>query len=153
MNVIPFERLVLNSELSETELTVRLNDYVEPFRFSWNNFRKSSKLYVGRINEKEFGIRRIVRGRNSFVPYVHGRFGKKGNGTEIIITMRLHYMVMSLLLFFIGFLIFARIKYHEITPLMFILFIYLMTMYFFNEECNKAKSDLRDILEANPAPV
>lgn len=153
MNFIPFKKLVINSELNENELITRLKDCVEPSRFSWNNFRNSPKLYVGRISEKEFAIRGIIRGRNSFLPYVHGRIGTKENGTQIIITLRLHFVVLVVLLFFASFLIFATIKYHEIAPLIFIFFIYVMTMYLFNKECNKTKSDLQNMLKANITTV
>jgi len=150
MNIFPFQKIVLTSKLNENELTSRLNEYVEPSRFKLYWLRDSPKLYVGNITEKGFGIRRIFKGRNSFIPFVIGKIEKEGAGSKIVVIMRLHYIVMFPLLFLTCFVFFyGVIKENNFVLLFFILVFYLVLMYFFNIETNRTKKDLQIFLEAN----
>ena len=150
MNIFPFQKIVLNSKLNENELTSRLNEYVKPSQFKLYWLRDSPKPYVGNITEKGFGIRRIFKGRNSFIPFVIGKIEKKEIGSKIVVIMRLHYIVMLPLLFFTCFVFFyAVIKENNFVLVFFILIFYLVLMYFFNIETNRTKKDLQTFLEAN----
>ncbi len=149
MNIFPFQKIVLTSKLNENELTSRLNEYVEPFQFKLYWLRDSPKPYVGNITEKGFGIRRIFKGRNSFIPFVIGKIEKKEAGSKIVVIMRLHFIVMFPLLFLTCFVFFyGVIRENNFVLLFFILVFYIVLMYFFNIETNRTKKDLSIFLEA-----
>lgn len=150
MKFFPFSKLVLNSALNVNELNSRLNEYVEPPKFSWFDcLRKTSKLYIGKISGQNFAIRQIRKGQNSFAPYIIGKIETHGTGTKIVLTMRLHYAVILFMLWIIGFILYSEIKYHQGIGLWFILFMYIMTMFGFNLEYNKVKKDLQIMLDAH----
>jgi hypothetical protein len=149
MKLVPFAKLILDSHLNVCEVTTRLNEYVMPYDW-YDNLRHSSKLYFGKVSERDFRIWRIIKkGRNSFVPIVNGKIENYGTGSRIILTMQLHNGLMLFLLFILALGIYSIFKNHSADGLIFMLLMYLMTIFFFNDEYKKAKNDLRTILEGH----
>jgi hypothetical protein len=150
MFFIPYKKLTTHSEISEDVLFARLNENVEPHTgFRFDNYSKSLKPFVGKIREKTFDIRPIFKGRNSFIPYIHGSIEKQDTGNIIIVTMRLHYAtVFFVVILFVILPIYLSFKYHEIGGIVFALLAYFMTIFGFNYEYNKAKRTLENILKA-----
>ena len=136
MILLPFEKLILYTDLKKFDIALRLIEYLEPahsFKYYWR--QNSPKLYVGKITEKGFGIRRIFKRQNSFIPFVNGIIEEN--------PMHLHYIVLLPLSLMICFLIYAIFRYHEISLIVFLLMIYLMTISFFNIETSRTKKDLQ----------
>ena len=150
MLLIPYKKLTTHSDIPEDALLARLNENVEPHTgFRFDNYSKSVKPFVGKVSEKTFDIRPVFKGRNSFIPYIHGSLEKQETGNKIILTMRLHYAALFILLtLFIIMPIYWCFKYHEIAGVVFALLTYFMTIFGFNYEFNKAKNTLQNILEA-----
>ena len=150
MLLIPYKILTIHSDITEDVLLERLNKNVEPYiGFRFDNYSKSLKPFVGKVSDKTFGIRPVFRGRNSFIPYIHGSIKKQETGNKIILIMRLHYAA----LFFVGTLfiiipIYLSFKYNEMGGVVFALLTYFMTIFGFNYEYNKAKNTLQNILES-----
>jgi hypothetical protein len=150
MLFIPYKKLTLRSLLTGDLLTATLKENIEPYSgFRFDNYRKSTKAYVGKVSDRTFDIRPVFKGQNSFIPFVHGNIEDTVNGSIITLTFRLHYSVSILVTLMICFMIFSVIKYHETFGLIFILFVYLMTIIFFNIEYSKTKNTLEKILGAS----
>lgn len=149
MLLIPYKKLTFHSALSNNILTSRLQENTENYSgFRFDNYSKSSKLFVGKVGERTFDIRPVYQGRNSFIPYVHGVIESSAVGSKITLTMRLHYAVGVGLTALVAFMIYSVIKYRELNGLLFISFIYLMTVGFFNVDYVKTKKALQNIFEA-----
>ncbi len=150
MLLIPYQKLTTHSDLAEDVLLARLNENVEPYTgFRFDNYSKSLKAFVGKVSEKTFNIRPVFKGRNSFIPYIHGSIEREETGNRIIVTLRLHYVTLFILLtLFIIMPIYWCFKYQEIKGAVFALITYLITVFMFNYEYNKAKYTLQNILEA-----
>jgi hypothetical protein len=150
MLLIPYKKLTTLSDITEDALLERLNENVEPHTgFRFDNYSKSLKPFVGKVSEKTFDIRPVFKGRNSFIPYIHGSIEKQKTGNKITVTISLHYVALFILLtLFIIMPIYVSFKYHEIAGVVFALLIYFMTIFGFNYEYNKAKDALQNILEA-----
>ena len=150
MLFIPYKKLTTYSDITEGVLIERLNENVQPyFGFHFDNYSKSLKPFVGKVSEKTFDIRPVFKGRNSFIPYIHGSIEKQETGNKIILTMSLHYAALFIVaILFIIMPIYLSFKYHEIGGVIFALLTYFMTIFGFNYEYNKAKNTLQNILEA-----
>lgn len=149
MLLIPYKKLTFHSALSDNVLTSRLQENTENYSgFRFDNYSKSSKLFVGKVGERTFDIRPVYEGRNSFIPYVQGIIESSATGSKVTLTMRLHYAVAVGLTAMVAFMIYSVIKYRELHGLLFIFFIYLMTVGFFNVDYAKTKKALQDIFEA-----
>ena len=150
MLLIPYKKLITHSDITVNTLLERLNDNVDPHTgFRFDNYSKSLKPFVGNVSEKTFDIRPVFKGRNSFIPYIHGSIEKQVTGNKIILTMSLHYAALFIIaILFIIIPIYLSFKYHEIEGVVFALLAYFMTIFGFNYEYNKAKNTLQNILEA-----
>jgi hypothetical protein len=139
----------MQSALAENVLTKRLYESVETYSgFRWDNYTRSSKPFVGKVSETTFDIRPVFEGRNSFIPFVHGVIEKGATGSRVTLTMRLHYVVAIFLTLLTCLMIFSIIRYHELFGILFILFVYVMTISFFNIEYKKTRRILQKIFES-----
>ena len=150
MLLIPYKKLTTYSDITEDALFERLNENVAPYTgFRFDNYSKSLKPFVGKVREKTFDIRPVFKGRNSFVPYIHGSIEKQETDNKIIVTVNLPYAALFIVAtLFIILPIYLSFKYHEIGGVIFALLTYFMTIFGFNYEYNKAKNTLQNILEA-----
>ena len=141
--------MTLHSKLTGDLLNAVLNENVEPYSgFRFDNYSKSSKLYVGKVSNRTFYIRPVFKGRDSFIPFIQGKIVDTVNGSIINIKFRLHNYVSISLTCMICFLIFSTIKYHETPVLIFIIFIYSITIIPFNIEYLRTRDILEKILKA-----
>ena len=149
MNLLLFRKITIVSSLTETELVSRLSEIVDlkkSSRFSFN-YEDPTKLYVGQIESSRFKIYRIVKGTNSFRPIIQGNIIDNLSTRVIELKMRLHFIVVLFLLWLSGFIIYCIIKNSDsdYSELIFIGLVLGMTIFFFNQECNKSTKDLEDI--------
>ena len=162
MKFLPTENITYKTKLKDTEVINRLSDLVEPER----KFRLgllssgSTKPYEGQISGQTFDIKRIIRGRNSFLPIIKGIIQRDLNGTTITVKMRLHIFVMFFLCIWcavvgLGCIAFLTKAFNNskfdttaIIPFGMLLFAYVLTMVGFKSESNKSKKDLQKLFEA-----
>jgi hypothetical protein len=153
MLLLPYKKLVVYSAVSSEAITEILKHTVEPYvGYRFDQYSKSSKLYVGKVGDRTFSIRPVFSGRNSFIPRIIGTIADTQHGSRVSLIFRLHHIVTILVLWMTGFLIFSVIKYRETPALLFFLFIYVLTIGSFNYEYRKSKSLLLKILKADAKP-
>lgn len=149
MLFIPYKKLTLHSKSTSDLFIAKLNENIEPYSgFQFDNYSKSYKPYVGKVSDRTFDIRPVFKGRNSFIPFIHGKIEDTEKGSSIIMVIRLHYIVAILITLMLCCIIFSLIEYQEIFGITLVLFIYLTTIVFFNIEYSKTKNIFVKIFDA-----
>jgi hypothetical protein len=160
--LLPYKRLVFESQFSKEEIIRRLLAEVASRRLSFGIFENRIEKFEGEVSETGFKISRILRYRNSFRPVVEGEFFPLVKGVRIEVRMRLQMIVMLFSIVWLSFvavgagaIIFQIISTGGFATGMFIpfgmLLFYLLLMTIgFGVEANKASRLLSDIFEAHP---
>lgn len=165
MEFIPTKNITYKTKLNEAEIIGRLSDNIEPektVRFgAFNN--SSTKAYEGQIVEQTFKIKRIISGRNSFLPIINGIIEKDTEGLSIKVNMRIHAQVIIFLCIVcagtlgIGGFVFLMpllTQNSAFNPITFVFFIAPIVLYAsaiisFRNESNISKKDLQTIFQAD----
>jgi hypothetical protein len=173
MFYIPYGRIQIRSNLKADEIERRLKEQLEPFSPVSGILRGNHKYFQGGLENGNFKISRIINYRNSFRPVFIGRFQSEIEQTVIDLTLRLDYVVMALLIFFMlaimtnlflqsfSFLfqllisggsieLIKNISGDDWIRLLFMsagIFLYPFTMIGFNIEASKALQYLDDLFE------
>jgi hypothetical protein len=173
MFYIPYCRIQLKSKLKTDEIERRLNEQLGPFSPVSGILRGNHKYFQGSLENGNFKINRIINYRNSFKPVIIGRFQPEIDHTVIDLTLRLDYVVMALLIFFMFAILtnFILQSFSILFQLLFYggsielikyfsgsdwirllvmsvgIFLYPVTMIGFNIEANKALNYLDDLFE------
>ena len=161
--LLPYHRLVFESQFRKEEIIRRLSAEVARRRISFGIFENRREKFEGEVSETGFKINRIIRYRNSFRPVIEGEFSPLVKGVRIDVRLRLHTMVMIFSLLWLGFglvasgaVIFQFISTGGFATGMFIpiamwlFYIPLMTIAF-GVEANKAVKLLSEIFAADAA--
>jgi hypothetical protein len=91
--MLPFQTRVFDSTLQVDQVRARLQDAVKPL--SWPRGTPTERAFEGVVEGDTFRIHRIVRGRNSFRPELHGRIETSPTGrARVVVCFRLHPLVM-----------------------------------------------------------
>jgi hypothetical protein len=87
-------QLVISSPLSVEEVTQRLGREVAPpvTRPQWRDRRQQG--FEGTFADGQFSLIRLVRGRNSFRPWMTGRVSPQPMGTRVDVHLQLHIVVL-----------------------------------------------------------
>jgi hypothetical protein len=102
-SLVPFERLIIPTTLTFSEVLERLNEVVEPPKiFRITLFKRPAKPYEGTISGNTFKISRIIRGRNSFLPVIEGAIYPESFGCSIEIKMSLHKIVIVFMIYWLS---------------------------------------------------
>lgn len=149
MNLILYRQITLKTSLTETEITNRLSDNLEKKRnsFTFTN-TKSDKFFIGKFENSKFKIHQIIKGRNSFIPIIQGSITGDNTERNIELKMRLHLVSILFLVWVIGLISYYMWKTREYDGLIFISLMGIMTIFFFNQECNRTIKKLSDIFES-----
>ena len=110
MKFFPYYSYTIKSSLTPDEIRQKLADNIEPkklFRFNFLS-RNLTKPYEGEINGDTFNIRRIISGRDSFLPRIKGQISTTID-TEVHIVMRMALYTYIVLLTVNGALIYGLI--------------------------------------------
>lgn len=157
------EDMLLETKLSSNEIYEILKNNVD--KVQDNTFfhnRKSDKPYEGNIRKDAFGIREIIKGKNSFRPVIYGFYSSKENGTTLKIKIRIEISVFIFLCIFLGLFffffisgIFMMIKQKDIdffpfaiTGLILLSFGILWPIASFDSDRIKIKRELKTIFKA-----
>jgi hypothetical protein len=93
---VPYKKVTFQSELEPTEIFARLDKVTT--RFVWYKFPPREMDFVGRISSNKFLAYRNIRHRNTYLPWLNGKIKVDGKGSQIIVTMTLHPVAITLLL-------------------------------------------------------
>jgi hypothetical protein len=90
--MLPYQTRVFDSALEVAQARARLQDAVEPLPRPWR--APTARSFEGVVEGDTFRIHRIVRGRNSFRPELHGRIEAAPAGrARVVVSFRLHPLV------------------------------------------------------------
>jgi hypothetical protein len=163
--LLPYKRLVFESQSSKEEIIRRLSVEVASRRRRSGVFERRAEKFEGEVSETGFKISRVIRYRNSLLPLVEGQFLPLVKGVRIEVRMKLHTPVLifsilwlSLVVVGAGAVIFQIISTGKFAGAMFIpfgmlLFYYLLVTIGFGVEANEAGKLLSDIFEATDDQV
>lgn len=161
MRFLPFENIIYESDLTESELRDRIKQYIEPkkfFRIGLKN--KNTKPYEGYLKGNHFEINRIINYRNSFLPQIEGVITRVNGVTRINVIMRMYFFLYIFVILMyggigLGFMVIliSSINNNKFEPAIFIplgmlIFLYLLTMGGFKSESSISKKDLEKILNS-----
>ena len=159
MLLLPYDRFILKSRLTEDEIMSRLTDSMEPWQtLRWGS--SNSKEYEGEIDGLEFKLKRIIGYRNSFLPRIFGEIIRSKDSMRIEIKMRMHFFVQIFMIIWIGFTGFFTFSYwlsfngELVIDVFFLIsnllpfFGYGLTMVGYVPERNRSKNHLMKLFEA-----
>jgi len=161
MKFFPFKKIILTTPHSKDITIEKLKAFTEPpinIPFYRRNL-KEHKAFHGKFENEKFEIQRTINYRNSYLPYVKGRF-ENSNPTKVYLTFRPHKLVIFItIIWFIpifGTFIAALVTSFydsEIIPLILLMGIMLcfgigLVGVSFSNEFEKAKKKLVEILDA-----
>ena len=157
--LLPYKRLVFESQFSKEEIIRRLMTEVASRRRPFGMFERRAQKFEGEVSETGFKISRIIRYRNSFRPVVEGQFFPLVKGVRIEVRMRPHTTILifsilwlSLVVVGAGAVIFQIISTNNLPvgmfiPLGMLLFYCLLWTIAFGVEADKADKLLSAIFE------
>jgi hypothetical protein len=133
-----FTKLELTTKLSTTEILEKLNVLTFTSRLPFFKFNFTDKLFYGHISKDSFSISQVIKGKNSFVPIIHGKIiGERQN--KIVLKMRLHFVAIILIVFITTFIIWFQLKKFDVVGFLFLVVLYVMTVYNYIIESKKVK--------------
>ena len=91
----PGRRLVIDSPLSVEEVTHRLGREVAAPAITRPSREKRTQSFEGTFANGDFSFIRLVRGQNSFRPWMKGRVSAQAAGTRIDVHLQLHWFVLA----------------------------------------------------------
>lgn len=159
--ILPYDNLVLRTEISKNEVLERLNTLVEQDsnEFKRNSSSYKSKRYFGRISNNDFNVKRALSRNNSFTPNIIGEI-KDGvsKATIVQMKMRIDFLVAvvfivwvslaSLACVFVTFLsITDKFQPVFLAPFFAFFSVTIMSLYSYKTESRITKTDLSDLLE------
>jgi len=120
-------------------------------------WEQSAGEFEGELKNNEFEIKRIIRYRNSFLPLIKGRVENSGDGTRLIIEMRINVSAALFMTIWCGFLalgiswtIIFQDDYEPDSigiPIAMLVFGYVLVMSGYLYEARKAKDLLLSITQ------
>jgi hypothetical protein len=116
------------------------------------NFDFKGKPFFGTIKETKFIIMPVVEGRNSLVPVLKGEIiGDKSS--LIVVKMRLHFIVISFILFFTILIIWSLLINMNNGGLIVLPVIYSAIIFFYLRESKKYKTKFENYFKHNKLTI
>lgn len=105
-----FYRFEIDSALDPDAVLARLRPLagerptrMEAFMHSyWIAEAGGATPFIGWIEDRGFQLERRIRYRNSFLPQAHGVVVQAPNGSRILVTMQMHFLVVRFMIFWLG---------------------------------------------------
>jgi hypothetical protein len=93
------KHVTIDSPLMAADAVAQVATLVRPTGFrDWFGLPPSTTPFRGVVDDACFKLIPIVTGRNSFVPVIVGRVGSVSVGSQLKLTMRMHFLVTAFLL-------------------------------------------------------
>ncbi len=93
VQLLPHDRFNIQTPEAVQTVIKRVAAHVEPRKTVRWTFDRNHAPYEGSVSEAGFKMRRIPKGRNSFVPEIEGHFTTPPGGTVVHITLKLHPLI------------------------------------------------------------
>ena len=110
MNILPFERYDIESEMSINELFASIDQGCESWSFSYAYSGAVSKPLLGGRQGMNFKLYRAIRYHNSFLPIAFGRITKIDGKSVVKITLRMNILVMVFMAIWLSFTLIGAIS-------------------------------------------
>lgn len=151
MNILPHEKFELRTSLSQDEILKRMT---------------VNTMYKGKARDNTFEVQRIIKYRNSFLPCIKGVVQPAHKGSQILVTMKLHKLVIAfmavwfamLAVFTVAFMTMINIESTDNMHFIEYIFKYMpfimifmgaaICYFAFKKESKISRQDLKNILEA-----
>ena len=161
MDVIPYQRLIIDTDLNLEDAISRLSSAMRSKAASLYDSR-TKRGFHGTVTPERFRINRIIGFYNSFLPNIYGRFHARDNGTQIEARITLHPFVICFFFVLLGLIVIGLITtddWARATPFQiwrffgafggFMLIFYAVGMFSFNREAQKARRFLKSVYGGN----
>jgi hypothetical protein len=146
--LIPYGKVTIYGTFSAKKARNRLSSEMSPVFSYLIQAKFSDRLFKGKIAHNEFEMMRVVRNRNTFLPFVKGKIEETQTGCEI--TLKMRPMLVSLFiigLFFIvaGFISFnisfqaGKFDWTSLIPIAGMFLFYIFMFATFEEEVDFIK--------------
>jgi hypothetical protein len=107
---MPFYQFLLETVATPEVVTDRLRSLVREtpqatdysFRSFWKSRDQSGPPFVGSVDRSTFQLRRVISGRNSFLPRIRGHITSTGDATRVKVIMFMHPFTVVFMLFWLG---------------------------------------------------
>ena len=107
---MPFYRFHLETVATPEVVAGRLRSLVREtpratefsFRSFWKPIDMSGPPFVGSVDNCTFQLRRVISGRNSFLPRIRGHIIPTESGTSVKVIMFMHPFTVVFMLFWLG---------------------------------------------------
>lgn len=163
MWLFPYQRFTITTHLKSDEAIQRLSDNVNPppiyrwFRHPLSN-NEFERYFYGNKNGNVFKIyRAIIKGRNSFIPFIKCEVIDSNVGAKVKVRMRLHPVVLIFCLWILIICWFNKSTFGNIvftydkTALFIFLALYALVLSLFMYDALKDKKTLLTILDGEIA--
>lgn len=161
-----YSRVLIHTRLSAAEAEAIVQSLVQPKRFVLDPdpVPPDPRPFAGHVEAGRFKIRRVIRGRNDFLPVITGRVSPTEDGATVQVQMRLTHAVALLVGVMVTLLIAGLARelpdiIHERSILNLTLALYIptflicLTVFSYYPEKRKAERMLRAAFDAPPDPV
>jgi hypothetical protein len=142
----PFRKFEFSTPMTPAQCASVLLEIVEPFKtFRWAS-SGTDRYFEGWLEGDHFKIRRIISGRDSFLPIVQGRFRDEGTGTIVRLNMRMTWLVM---IFWLGLMLFPFVGFvgsGSLGLIGMLIFMYFLASVCFANEVRIAMKQLLTLL-------
>jgi len=141
-----FNKFDIETNNSQSENITTLESSVCTKNLPWLSFKfdYENKPYFGKINNNTFEIVPVIKGRNSFVPVIFGIISE-GNASIVSVKMRMHYAVISILLFMITVVFFTMIEEGLNIGLVILILFLIWTIMEYLEQYKICKNELQKL--------
>jgi len=159
IRLIPYESFSIDTTLTTDEVVRLVSGAIAQPR-SWpRTWRKADREFEGSVSSSGFTISRAIRYRNSFLPYLYGKFVQTPHGVRVVVRMMIHPLVIAFSLvwcgFVGGFLLLAllqalssgRLDQSILIPTSMLFFYCLMVFVGYGTEEEKAEQFLKRLFE------
>jgi hypothetical protein len=155
--LIPYKSISINTSLTVDEAVHLVSAAIAPPRSFFQGWRKAGKEFEGTVSNSSFTISRAIRYRNSFLPFLYGKFVPSAQGVRVEVRMTMHPLVIAftvlwftviasfLLLSIGGMLTTLKIDEGILLPIGMLLFFYLMVFLGLGFEANEAERFLSNL--------
>jgi hypothetical protein len=158
VNLLPYEKYILRTQLSVEEIRDRLISNVQPYKF-FRLWDAGDKLYEGEVFQDGFIINRVPLARRYSKPVIIGAIRNSETERELVIRMKMNPILLAFMSIWLGIMallgitVFAgqiidgRSPAVSLIPFGMFAFGYGMMIFPFNYERNRSKKFLADLLE------
>lgn len=160
MNFLPYQKLAYKSSLTKDQAIIKLAESIDsnPPLLNWK-FGKLQKPFTGSLVDGKFRLSKVVNNSAGGFPHIEGQIqhNEKGCTIDIIIKLRLYYLVILSLGYTVILVFFLYITLSTHLPIWIwigmtsggILFSYTVSTLRFHFHASFLKDDLKQIFEVS----